>query len=163
MIVKPSVQPTLQQGIQRWNTVYLVAAVDVKLNVGESREITTLRRAGHHHTTPVEDILAGANLPSIKTQSIQLSTISMEKSLRTTLTNPQHKTMTQRERLRTKKPSWREKAGDVWQKIIGDTKPTMTPQLKPPWTDTGTHTFELTRQKTGDTTSNHIDDGEGLG
>ena len=42
-------------------------------------------------------------------------------------------------------------AGDVWRRILCDTKPTTT--LKPPWTDTGTHTLELTGQKTGDTAS----------
>ena len=31
----------------------------------------------------------------------------------------------------------------------------MTPPLKPAWIDTGTHTFELTRQKTGDNASDH--------
>ena len=36
-------------------------------------------------TTPVEAILAEANLTSIKIRAIQLSTIAMEKSLRTTL------------------------------------------------------------------------------
>ena len=42
--------------------------------------------------------------------------------------------------------------GRTW--IFGDTKPTTTPPLKPPWTDTSAHTCELTEQKTGDTASN---------
>ena len=57
-------------------------------------------------------------------------------------------------RQRTKKPCWCKKA-DVWQKIFGNTIPTTTPTLKPPLTDTGNHTFELTGQKTGDTASDH--------
>ena len=32
----------------------------------------------------------------------------------------------------------------------------MTPPLKPPWTDTGTHTLELTGQKTSDTASDIV-------
>ena len=31
----------------------------------------------------------------------------------------------------------------------------MTPPLKPQWIDTGTHTFELAGQETGDTASDH--------
>ena len=47
------------------------------------------------HTTPVEDILTEANLPSIKTRAIKLSTIAMKKSLRTQ-TNQRHTTVNQR-------------------------------------------------------------------
>ena len=77
----------------------------------------------------------------------------MEKSLRTTAITQRHTTATQHVLQRTRKPSWREKVGDVWQKIFGDTKSTKSPPLNPPWTDTGTYTFEITGQKTGDTAS----------
>ena len=107
-------------------------------------------------TTPVVTILAEAYLPSIETRTIKLSTIAIEKSLRTTETNPRHTSATHGAHQCTQKPNWREKAGDVWRKIFGDTKLATTPQFKPPWTDTGTHTFELARQKTGDTASDRI-------
>ena len=40
-------------------------------------------------------------------------------------------------------------------KIISDTKSTTTRPLRPPWPDTGTHTFELAGHTTGDTASDH--------
>ena len=104
---------------------------------------------GQLHTTPVEAILAEENLHSINTRAVQLSTIAIDKSLRTTVTNSRHTTANQRVRQRTQKPIRREKTDDVWQKILGDTKPTMTHTPKPPWTDTSTNTFELTERKTG--------------
>ena len=64
---------------------------------------------GQLRTTPVKAIIAEANLPSIRTLAIQLSTIAMDKSVRTTLINPLHTTATQRERQRTKKPSLSDK------------------------------------------------------
>ena len=101
-----------------------MAAVDIKLSVGESRETTALRMTGHHwtastrettalrmtghhwtastrettalrmtghhwtaSTTPVEAMLAEVNLPSMKAWAIHLSTIAMEKSLRSTQTH----------------------------------------------------------------------------
>ena len=75
----------------------------------------------------------------------------MKKSLRTTLMKPRHTKATQRGRQRSQKPSWREEGVDIWRKIIGEANPTTTPPHRPPWIDTGTHTFELTGQKTGDT------------
>ena len=62
--------------------------------------------------------------------------------------------MTQGVQQHTQKTSWREKA-DVWPKKFGDTKPTMTPSLKPLWIDIDNHTFDLTGQKTGDIASDH--------
>ena len=70
------------------------------------------------HTTPVEDIQAGENHPTIKTWAIQLSTIIVEKSLRTTLLNPRHIAATQWVRQHTQKLSWREKVGNVWRKSL---------------------------------------------
>ena len=72
----------------------------------------------------------------------------MEKSLRITLMNLQNTIVTQRVLQHNQKRSWYEKASDVWQKVFGDIKPAMTPPFWPPWTYTGSHTFELTGQKT---------------
>ena len=133
-----------------------MASVNIVLNVGESREITALHWMSHHrpasyyscrgHTCRSEPF-------TIKTPAILLSTITMVRSLRATVTNLRHTTATQRVRKRTQKPSWCEKAGYVWRKIFGDTKLTMGPPLKPPWIDTGTHTFRYTIQMTVDTAS----------
>ena len=113
--------------------------MDIELNVVECRQHYAGRAiTGQLCITPIE-----ANLSSIKTQTIQLSTIAMEKLLMSTLINPRHTTATQQVRQCTKKSGWREKEGDVWRKIFGDTKPTTTPPLKLPWTDTGTYTFEF--------------------
>ena len=106
-------------------------------------------------TTPVEAILAEANQPSIRTQAIQQTTIAMDKSLGTTQINPRHTTENRRVQRRTKKPSWREKAGVVLRKVIGDTKLTTTPPLKRQWNDTGTHIFQIVGQKTVDAASDH--------
>ena len=48
MIVKHSVHPTLQQVFRGGIWQNFVAAMDIELNVEESREITTLNRMGHH-------------------------------------------------------------------------------------------------------------------
>ena len=110
-------------------------------NLERSQRCAGQAITGQLRTTPVEAILAEANLPSIKTREIQLSTIAVEKSLRITRTNQRHTTATQQVRKRTKKPSWREKAGDVMRKIFHDTNPNTTPQPKPRLTDTGTQTL----------------------
>ena len=122
-------------------------------NQGRSQRCIGRAIIGQLRITPVEAIQAEMSLSSIMTRAIQLSTIAMGKSLMKT--NPPHATATKRVRQRNQRPSWREEAGGVWQKIFGDTKPTMIPPLKSPLTDTGTYTFELTGQKKGDTASDH--------
>ena len=64
---------------------------------------------GQLHATPVDAVLAEANLTSIKRRAIQLCTVAVDKSLRTTPINPRHTTATQLVRQSTQKPSWREK------------------------------------------------------
>ena len=78
------------------------------------------------------------------------------------MANPRYTATIQQVDQCTKKPRRNEKAGDVWQKILVDTKPTPTPLHKPTWIDTANHTFELIRQNTGNSGSNHVHIGEGL-
>ena len=106
-------------------------------------------------TVPINGIFAEANFPLIKTRAIQLSTITIEKSLKATQINLRRATVTQRVRQRIQKTGWHEKA-DVRPKIFGGTQPITTPPHKPPRIDTGTHTLKSTGQKTGDATSDHI-------
>ena len=91
-----------------------VAAVYIKLNVGESWVITALRKISHHWPALyyfwwshpwIEAIFL-----SIKTWEIELITFAMDESPMTTLINLQHTTAPQWERRCTQKPSWREKA-----------------------------------------------------
>ena len=73
-------------------------------NPERSQRYVGRANTGQLCTTPVEAILAEANLPSIKTWAIELISITMDKSLRTTVTNPRHTTVTQQVRQRTQKP-----------------------------------------------------------
>ena len=84
-----------------------VAALDIKLNGGESREVTTLHGTGLLHTTPVKVVLVDVNLTSIKTMVIQLSMIAIEKIQTTTVPSLRHTPATQRAQQRPQKPSWR--------------------------------------------------------
>ena len=61
--------------------------MDIEFNVVESRD--NVRRVFHglFRTTLDEVIFAEANFPLMKIQEVQLSTITMKKSLRTTLAN----------------------------------------------------------------------------
>ena len=72
-----------------------VGTLDIEPSVRESMESTTLRRTGQLRTSPVEAILAEADLPSMETRAAQLCTVAKEKSLSTTLINPGHITATQ--------------------------------------------------------------------
>ena len=82
MIAKPSMQE--EYGTFSWlrwiSNSTLENLVRAQHNAG--RDIT-----GQLRTTPVEAIVTEANPRLIKTQAIQLSTIAMEKSLRTAVTN----------------------------------------------------------------------------
>ena len=111
-------------------------------NVERSQRYTGRAITGQLRTTHVEVFLAEVDLYSILTRAIQLSTIATEKSLRTTLINPRQATAIQRVWQRIQRNSCHMKAGDIRRKNFGDTKPTTTPPLQPPWTDTGTHTYE---------------------
>ena len=68
---------------------------------------------GKVKTTPVEAILAEANLPKIGMKATQLCAIALEKSKRIAPENPPYQIAEQSSRQRTKKPSWRTKAGAV--------------------------------------------------
>ena len=68
---------------------------------------------GQVKTTPVEAILAENNLPKIGTRATQLCARALEKSKRIAPENPRHQIAEQSSRQRTKKHSWRTKAGVV--------------------------------------------------
>ena len=72
-------------------------------------------------TTPVDAILAEADLPTVATRATQLSIIAVEKSLRMPDTNPRKQIATAEVRQRTKK------ASEVWRSIFGSTHPEWTP------------------------------------
>ena len=96
--------------------------MDIELNVEtleRSQRYAGRAFSGQLRTNPVEAIFAEANLHSIETRAIQLSTIAMENLQMTTATNPRHTIATQPVRQRIQNPSWREKAGDVLGKIVG--------------------------------------------
>ena len=71
----------LKGGVQH----IFVAAVDIELNTGESRSITTLRRIGHHWPASYYSCRGHpirSEPPIDKDKGSQLSTIAMEKSQR---------------------------------------------------------------------------------
>ena len=105
---------------------------------------------GQVKTTPVEAILAEANLSKIGTRATQLCAIALEKSKRIAPENPRHQIAEQSSRQRTKKPSWQTKAGAVWESIFGNTSPAKQPELLPPWMQIGEHIFETSGSKSGD-------------
>ena len=104
---------------------------------------------GHLKTTPVEAVLAEANLPTIETRGKQLCAIAMEKSLRQPLNNHRHHIATLEVKQRTTKQSWRSKARQIWGSIFKNAVPQQTPGLLPPWLKIGEHNFETTGAKTG--------------
>ena len=118
----------------KWRII--VAAVDIDLNVGESRDIITFRGTDHHSpasyyslltdTTTTHSSLLLSNLPTIKIQAVQMSTITMEKSLWTTVGNPPRAIATQWVRQRTKIPSWRAKAGGKITSVTPNPPDTLT-------------------------------------
>ena len=63
--------------------------------------------------------------------------------------NPRHQIAEQSSRQRTKKPSWRAKAGAVWESIFGNTSPAKQPEL-PPWMQVSEHIFKTFGSKSGD-------------
>ena len=87
------------------------------------------RRAitGQIKKTPVEAILAEADLPTVAARARQLSNVAMEKSLRMPDTNPRMQVATAEVHQRTKKTSWRKKAIEVWRSIFWSTQPERTP------------------------------------
>ena len=87
---------------------------------------------GQVKTTPVEAILAEANLPKIGTKATQLCAIALKKSKRIAPKNPRHQIAEQSSHQRTKKPSWRTKARAVWESIFGNTSFAKKPKLFPP-------------------------------
>ena len=89
------------------------------------------RRAitGQIKATPVEAILAEADLPTVAARATQLSNVAMEKSLRMPDTNPRMQVATAEVHQRTKKTSWRKKASEVWRSIFGSTQPERTPGI----------------------------------
>ena len=105
---------------------------------------------GKFKTTPVEAILADANLPKIGTRATQLCAIALEKSKRIAPENPRHQIAEQSSRQRTKKLSWRAKAGAVWESIFGKTSPSKQPKLLPPRMQIGEHIFKTSGGKSGD-------------
>ena len=102
--------------------------VGVVLNYGDVPTI-----CGQVKTTPVGAILAEANLPKISTRATQLCAIALEKSKRIASKNPRHQIAEQSSRQRTKKPSWRAKAGAVWESIFGNTSFAKQPELLLLW------------------------------
>ena len=105
---------------------------------------------GQVKTSPVEAILAEDNLPKIGTRATQLCAIALEKSKRIAPENPRHQIAEQSSRQRSKKPSWRAKAGAVWESIFGKTSPSIQPELLSPWMQIGEHIFETSGSKSGD-------------
>ena len=105
---------------------------------------------GQVKTTPVEAILAEANHPKIGTRATQHCAIALEKSKRIALENPRHQIAEQSSRQRTKKPSWRAKAGAVWESIFANTSSAKQPELLPSWMQIGEHIFETFGNKSGD-------------
>ena len=105
---------------------------------------------GQVKTTPVGAILAEANFPKISTKATQLCAIALEKSKRIAAENPRHQIAEQSCRQRTKKPSWRAKAGAVWESIFGNTSLAKQPEFLPPWMQIGERIFETSSSKSGD-------------
>ena len=101
-------------------------------------------------TTPVEAIFAEANLPKIGTRATQICAIALEKSKRITPKIPRHQIAEQSSRQRMKKPSWRAKAGAVWESIFGNTSLAKQPELLSPWMQIGKLIFENSGSTFGD-------------
>ena len=93
---------------------------------------------GQLKTTPVEVILAEADLLFVATRATQLSTMAMKNSLRMPDANPEKQIATEYVRQCTKNTRWRKKASDVWRSIFGSTQTERTPGLLPPWLQTTT-------------------------
>ena len=99
----------------------LTAVLDIELSVGESREITALRRLGHHW--PASYYSCRGHHCRTEPPLDKDTGRSAEYNCHGEVTGNGSKS-TQRVRQHTKKPCRREKAGDSCQKIFGDTKPT---------------------------------------
>ena len=111
---------------------------------------------GQIMTTPVEAILAEADLPTVATRATQLSTIAMEKSLRMPDANPGKQIASAEIRQRSKKTSWRKIASEVWRSIFGFTQAEWTPRILPPWIQTGSHFVEGDGVKSGEAEKDKI-------
>ena len=95
-----------------------MATVGVVFNYGKAGDVPTICGTSYHRTSQnhtMEAILAEANLSKIGTRATQLCAIALEKSKRIAPENPRHQIAEQSSRQRTKKPSWRAKAGAVWE------------------------------------------------
>ena len=82
---------------------------------------------GQIKTTPVEAILAEADLPTVAIRATQPSTIAMEKSIKMPDTDRRKQIATADGLQRTTKTSWRKKASEVWRSIFGATQPERAP------------------------------------
>ena len=87
---------------------------------------------GQAKTTSVEAILAEDDFSKIGTKATQLCAIAPKKSKRVAPENPRHQIAEQSSRQRMKKPSWRAKAGAVWESIFKNTSLAKQPELLPP-------------------------------
>ena len=130
-----------------------MATMGFTFNDGEAGNVSEVCWKSNHRTneaTPVDAILAEADLPTVSTRATQLSTMAMEKSLGMPDTNPRKQIATAEVLQHTKRASWRQKDSKVWRSIFGSTPPERTPGLLPPWLQTGSHIFELDGVKSGE-------------
>ena len=111
---------------------------------------------GQIKTTPVEEIMAEADHPTVATRATQLCVIAMEKSVRIPDANPRKQIATSEALQRMQMTCWRNKASEVLMSIIGSTQQVMSPGLLPPWLQIGNHVFDVDGVKSDEAEKNKI-------
>ena len=132
-----------------------MAIVDIELNVEESRLITTVSGTGHHWTASYYYCRVHPYRSEPLLDKDTGNSAEYDRHGEVTEDTQQRRIQDIQQRLSGYGSAPKSLAGGKKQVVFGYTKFAPKPPHKPPWIDTGTHTFELTGQKTGDTASPH--------